>query len=365
MHRRDLLRAGALGAAAAATPSALAQASPARQIEPRQLETIRPARLQPGQTVGLVSPAGIISSEASVDWMQTELSTLGLRVKVADHVLDRHGYFAGNDRDRADDVTTMFADDEVDAVMATTGGWGCARILPHLNYEVIRENPKVLSGFSDVTALLLAVYGQTGLVTMHGPNGMSRFSGFTGQQFRRVVMDGASMTLENPPAEETFVPRTEPSELENRVAPYGNEIRTVRSGTARGRLIGGNLTVMTALVGTPWLPDTSGHILFVEDIAEGIYRVDRMLTQLGQAGVLDGITGFVFGVCQRCLPDSGDVAGFSLDEVIEQHVRPLGVPAYTGASIGHTASKMTVPIGAHAEIDADAGTLRLLAPAVL
>jgi len=341
----------------------LAQTAPT--YADRQLETIRPARLRRGQTVGLVSPAGIISSDAAVDRMRREFAELGLRVKVADHVLDRYGYFAGADRDRANDVTAMFADDEVDAVVATTGGWGCARILPYLDYDVIRENPKVLSGYSDVTALLLAVYGQTGLVTMHGPNAMSGLDGFTGDQFRRIVFDGEAATLANPDSLPAFEARTESQGLEDRVEPYGEKLKTVRSGKARGRIIGGNLTVMTALVGTPWLPDTAGHILFVEDIAEGIYRVDRMLTQLGQAGVLENIVGFVFGVCQRCNPDSGAVAGFSLDEVIEQHIRKLRIPAYTGASIGHLPRKLTVPIGAEAEIDADAGTLRLLAPAVL
>ncbi|MEO0560339.1 MAG: LD-carboxypeptidase [Bacteroidota bacterium] len=362
MHRRDLLRAGALSAAAAATtPAVIAQTSQAS----RQPEVIRPARLREGQTVGLVSPAGIISSQGAVEVMRERFARLGLRIKVADHVLDRHGYFAGSDRDRAEDVAALFADDDVDAVVATTGGWGCARILPYLDYDVIRQNPKVLAGFSDVTALLLAVHGQTGLATIHGPNGMSRMRGITGVSFRQLVMDGVAATIVNPPPGDLLEPRRDPPDALKGLPAYGEQIRTVQPGRATGRLIGGNLTVMSALVGTPWLPDTAGHILFVEDIAEAIYRVDRMLTQLGQAGVLDGLAGFVFGVCQRCYPDSGDPPGFSLDEVIEQHIRPLGIPAYTGAQIGHTADKLTVPIGIETEIDADAGTLRLLAPAVL
>ena len=361
MNRRDLLRAGALGAAAAAVPAAARAAGSAPGPPP----LVRPPRLQRGQTVGLASPAGIVSSPDAVGLMRERFARLGLGVKVADHVLDRHGYFAGNDRDRADDVTALFADDGVDAVIATTGGWGCARILPHLDYDVIRANPKVLSGYSDVTALLVAVYGQTGLATFHGPNGMSRMEGVTGLSFRQLVLDGAAATIANPPPSDRFEPRLDPPDALQGLAPYGEQIRTLHGGRATGPLVGGNLTVLSALVGTPWLPETAGHILFVEDIAEGIYRVDRMLTQLGQAGVLDGLAGFVFGVCQRCYPDSGSTPGFSLDEVIEQHVRPLGVPAYTGAQIGHTADKLTVPIGVEAEINADAGTLRLLRPAVV
>ena len=362
MNRRDLLRAGALGAAAVAVPTA---ARAANSIPASQPAVIRPPRLQRGQTVGLASPAGIITTEGAVDLMRERFARLGLGVKVADHVLDRRGYFAGNDRDRADDVTSLFADDDVDAVVATTGGWGCARILPHLDYDTIRANPKVLSGYSDVTALLVAVYQHAGLATFHGPNGMSRLEGVTGLSFRQLVLDGVAATIVNPPPSDRFEPRRDPPDALQGLAPYGETVRTVTPGRATGRLVGGNLTVLSALVGTPWMPETAGHVLFVEDIAEGIYRVDRMLTQLGQAGVLDGLAGFVFGVCQRCYPDSGSTPGFSLDEVIEQHVRPLGVPAYTGAQIGHTADKLTVPIGVEAEIDADAGTLRLLRPAVV
>lgn len=314
-------------------------------------DVIRPPRLRPGDTVGLVSPAGIMYSEEDMAEPRATFARFGLDVRVGRHVYDRHGYLAGTDADRAADVSAMFADPDVDAVVALRGGWGCARILPHLDYDAIRANPKVLMGFSDVTALLLGIYAQAGLATMHGPNGLSDFAPFTAASFRRVVLDAEAALLESPawPGDRPAPPRT----------------LTLAPGTARGRLVGGNLSVLTALVGTPYLPDTRGHVLFLEEVGEGIYRVDRMLTQLGQAGVLDGLAAVVFGVCSDCRPDSGPVDGFTIEEVLHHHLGSLGVPAFYNAAIGHLPQKLTVPLGIEAEVDAEAGTIRLLQPAVV
>ncbi|MGB3543652.1 S66 peptidase family protein [Rubrivirga sp.] len=344
MHRRRFLESAAAGLALAAlSPLALASTS----------RVTRPARLRPGDTVGLVSPAGITYSRDDLEVARATFAALGLEVVFGDHVLARDGYLAGTDQERAGDVTAMFADTEVDALIALRGGWGCARILPHLDYDVIRANPKVLCGFSDVASLLLGVYAQTDLATFHGPNGISNFSTFTTEHFRSVVMSADRAILANPESsEDALVPRQQ-------------RTLTIRGGHARGRLVGGNLTVLSAMAGTPYIPDTAGHVLFVEDVGEAIYRIDRMLTQLGQAGVLEGVAGFVFGVCRNCTSDSGGIAGFTLEEVVRHHVEPLGVPAYMGASIGHTTQKLTVPIGIEAELDADAGTIRLLESAVL
>ncbi len=349
MLRRDLLRASGLGTAGLAA-GALLGPGPARARGGPS--PVRAPRLRPGDTVGLVSPAGVTTDPADLDRARATFAALGLGVTAAPHVLARVGYFAGTDEQRAADVTAMFADPDVDAVVSMRGGWGSARILPFLDYGVIGAHPKVLCGFSDITALVLAVHARTGLVTFHGPNATTPLAGFTGERFRRVVVDAQPAVLSNPP----FGPDT-PT-----LARYPTA--TVRGGRARGPLVGGNLSVLAAMAGTPYLPSFDGAVLFVEDVGEGIYRIDRMLTQLGQAGLLGRVAGFVFGACNRCDPDSGDVEGFTLAEVVRQHVEPLGVPAYTGATIGHLGPKLTVPIGAEAEIDADAGTLRLLAPAV-
>jgi muramoyltetrapeptide carboxypeptidase len=245
----------------------------------------------------------------------------------------------------------MIRDDAVQAILLTTGGWGCSRILPHLDYDAIRANPKIIVGYSDVTALLLGIHAKTGLVTYHGPNGASPWNPFTVDHFRSVLFEGEALTMRNPQsAEESLV-------------PVDHRIRTIRSGTAEGRLLGGNLTVLTRLIGTEYLPAWDDAIFFTEDVREDVYRIDRMLTQLRQSGILDAVRGFVFGTCKGCDPE-GRVSGFTLEDVFDQHIAPLNVPAWSGAMIGHLEKKFTVPIGSRVAIDADQGTLTLLEPAV-
>jgi muramoyltetrapeptide carboxypeptidase len=139
---------------------------------------------------------------------------------------------------------------------------------------------------------------------------------------------------------------------------------TIRPGKATGTLIGGNLTVLAALVGTPWLPDFSGAILFLEDTGEAEYRIDRMLTQLALAGILGKAAGIVFGQCTRCSAGVPDYQGFTIAQVLQQHLAPLGVPVFSGANIGHIGGQLSIPVGVRAEIDADAGSIRILEPAV-
>lgn len=264
----------------------------------------------------------------------------------------RYGYLAGRDEERASDVNDMFADSEVKAVWPVRGGWGCARILPHLDYAAIRRTPKVLLGYSDVTALHAAIHSRTGLVTFHGPNGMSAWPAFTVEHLKRVLMDGEAALLENP------------KDAGDYLVPVEDRVQTITPGIARGPLLGGNLTVLSALMGSPYLPDFEGAILFLEDVEEELYRVDRMLTQLKLAGVLAKLAGVVFGKCTECKP--GERYGsLTLEEVLADHVKPLGVPAWQGAMIGHVEKQWTLPIGAEVEIDAGQATLRLLAPAVV
>ncbi|MGI9175555.1 MAG: S66 peptidase family protein [Rhodothermales bacterium] len=316
---------------------------------PRRI--LKPPRLQAGSTVGLVAPAGVVPDSFDVQLAQEAMAALDLKTKRGRHVMSRHGYFAGRDEDRAADLMAMFTDPDVDGIVALRGGWGAARLLEALDFDVIRQNPKVFVGFSDITTLLLTIYARTGLVTFHGPDGLSTWSRFTAEGFRRVLIGGEAVTMQNPARDG------------GRLIQKEDRVRTITPGMARGRLVGGNLTILTSLLGTPYLPSFDGHILFVEDIGEGIYRIDRMLTQLRLAGVLGQITGFVFGKCTRCNPDS-DYGSFTLAEIIDEHIQPLGIPAWQGAMIGHIQDKLTVPLGVEAEIDAGAGIIRLLEPAV-
>ena len=245
----------------------------------------------------------------------------------------------------------MFTDAAVKAVLPVRGGWGCARILPHLDFDAIRRNPKVLVGYSDLTALILAVQAKTGLVAFHGPNGASEWNETSADWFTRVVLRGEAVTFANPRDKGETLAQTE------------YRTRTIVPGVARGRLLGGNLSVLTALLGSPYLPDFRGAILFLEDVNEAPYRVDRMLTQLALAGVLGSVAGVVWGTCHDCDPDAG-FGSLTIPDLLDDHVKPLGVPAWRGALIGHIDRQFTLPIGADVEIDATAHTIRMLAPAV-
>lgn len=314
-------------------------------------EPLKPRRLKEGDIVGLISPGGAVHRAYDVMRVQNTLAELGLKSVVGRHALKRRGYFAGKDADRAADVNRMFADPAVSAILALRGGWGCNRILPLLDYDVIRENPKILMGYSDVTSLLVALYARCGLVSFHGPVGISSWNDVTVDYVRRICFEGEAITLRNP----------------RRIGPARvravDRIHTITPGTARGRLIGGNLSVLTSMLGSSYLPAWEGSVLFLEDTDEGIYRVDRMMTQLALAGVLARLSGVVFGKCTDCEPDS-EYDSLTIQEVLADHLQPLGIPAWFGAMIGHISDKFTVPVGVLAEIDAVAGSIRMLEPAV-
>lgn len=312
----------------------------------------RPPRLRAGDTVGLIEPAGFTDDLFDLDLVKETILAMGLKPKPARHLVERFGYLAGKDTDRAADVNAMFADPDVRAVFAVRGGWGCARILPYLDFATIRANPKLLVGFSDITALHLAFAARAGFATIHGPNADSGWPRFSWDAFRAIAFDGATPTLINPAG------------TEDRLVQRNGRIRTFRGGTASGRLLGGNLTVLAALMGTPWLPDFEGAILFLEDVEEAPYRIDRMLTQLSLAGVLGKVAGVVFGQCTDCNAKDASYGGFTLSQVLQQHLGPLGVPAFQGAAFGHAANQFSLPVGVRAEIDADRGSIRLLEPAV-
>ncbi|EZP73408.1 Peptidase U61 LD-carboxypeptidase A [Sphingomonas paucimobilis] len=312
----------------------------------------KPPRLRPGDTVGLIEPAGFTDDLFDLDLVKETVAAMGLKPRPGRHLAQRQGYLAGKDADRAADVNAMFADPEVRAVFAVRGGWGCARILPYLDFATIRANPKLLVGFSDITALHLAFAARAGFPTIHGPNAASSWPRFSWDAFRAIAFDGATPLLVNPVAHE------------DRLVQRSGRIRTFRGGKAAGRLLGGNLTVLAALVGTPWMPAFDGAILFMEDVGEAPYRIDRMLTQLSLAGLLGKVAGVVFGQCTNCAASDASYGGFTVSEVLQQHLEPLGVPAFQGAAIGHVASQFSLPVGVRAEIDADLGSIRLLEPAV-
>jgi len=345
LTRRHMLQLGGAAIAASTIPAVAEAAADTHPV-------IKPKRLNKGDLVGFVNPAGAMFNPDGAEVAREAMAALGLRAVFGAHLFDRYGYLAGRDEDRAADINHFFADPEVSAVLALRGGWGCNRLLPYLDYDVIRKNPKIVMGMSDITGLLVGVHAKTGLVDFYGPTGGSSWSEFTTDNARRVLFDGEALTMSNKVA------------TDDRLVQVKNRVLTITGGTARGRLLGGNLTVLTAMVGSDYMPDFNGAILFLEDLNEQIYRVDRMLTQLGLAGVLDKVAGVVFGDCKNCDPGNG-YGSLTLMEVLADHVGSLGVPAWYGSMIGHIADKFTVPLGINAEIDADAGTITLLEPAVI
>lgn len=315
------------------------------------LPLIKPAPLQAGQTIGLIAPASALDDQEQVLAAIETVASLGFQVKPGQHLFARHGYLAGSDAQRAADLNAMFADPTVAGVMVLRGGYGSSRLLPALDYDLIRRNPKALMGYSDLTTVLNTITAQTGLVTFHGPVMNYTFTEYTLGELHKVLFTPqAPVTLGAPPP---FTPQ--PGRVERT-----NRLTTIVGGKTRGHLLGGNLTLLTHLLGTPYAPDFAGKILFLEDVHEEIYRIDRMLTQLWLAGVFDQVAGVVMGK----FTEYGRPRGFSLSEVLAERCRAHALPSVQGLMIGHVADMTVIPIGCRAELDADAGTLTLLETAV-
>lgn len=342
MDRRSLIKtmaaiplvAGAAGAVAAATDP---------------LPIIRPRRLRKGMTIGLVSPASNVPEDEDIAFARDVVSSLGFQVKPAKHLYHRDQYLAGSDQQRADDLNAMFADRQVDAIFSLRGGYGSSRLLPLLDYENIAANPKVLMGYSDITALHCAIHQLTGLVTFHGPIAGDNFSDYSYAQFKRTLMTAKKgQLLAAPPVFDDPAPGR--VEKENRLTLF-------RGGVAQGPLIGGNLTLICHLMGTPYEPDFNGRILFLEDVYEAPYRIDRMLTQLKLAGVLDAVAGIAFG---KFTESETTKNSFSMEQVLRERTSDLNVPVVRGFMIGHVEDQAVIPVGAQARLDGDKGTLTLM-----
>lgn len=342
-NRREFARlvSFTVAAAGAGQAESLSYVSAADVGRPLRL----PKALAAGDTLGLVLPATAAATMDEIAFAKEQLEAIGFKVVLGKHVYDRWGYFAGRDRDRAADINAFFADDAVAGIVCYTGGWGSPRVLPYLDYELIARKPKVLIGYSDITALINAVHQRSGIVTFHGPVGGSTFEPYTLDNFKRVVMSATPAGLLNAPPKK-------PNELIDRT----NRIVKLAGGKRSGRLAGGNLTMIAATMGTPYELDTAGKIVFLEDTHEEPYRIDRMLTQLFLGGKFNGIAGFMWGRCTDCEPKGNS---FSLEEILRDRFTSIGVPAISGLSFGHIEQKLTLPIGVMATLDGDAGTLTI------
>ena len=314
---------------------------------------IKPPKLKVGDKLAIVAPGSYISEEELQDSIKN-LNELGFETTNSEKILLQSGYFAGNDKERAQDLMEKFSDKSVKGIVCARGGYGCARILPMLDYKVIRTNPKVLIGYSDITALLYGIYQKSGLITFHGPVGTSTFNDYSVNNFKKVLV--------NPERNQTFKNSTSGDD-ENL---YG--VATIVKGKRKGRLVGGNLSIMVSLIGTQFDVDYSDKIIFIEEIGEEPYRIDRMLTQMIQAGKFENAAGVMLGIFRKCeAKKESDLTAksFNLMEVLEDRLGKFKIPVVYGMSFGHVKDKFTIPFGALAELDTDKQTFILLEKAVI
>ena len=301
---------------------------------------IYPKALAKGDTIGITAPSGSIWNKWHIEKIEGILKAQGFKTRFGQTCYEQDGYLAGSDELRAAELMAFYEDKAVKGIVTMRGGWGCARILDRLDYETIRQNPKIIIGFSDITSLINAIYERAKVITYHGPCGYSSWGDFTMKHVKNILASGTPYTLRNP-------------------SDFRDDLKTWVSGKAQGVLIGGNLTVVVSMIGTAYEPYWPGKILFLEEIGEEPYRVDRMLWQMRQAGVFNEINGLVLGSFKNCEPEEPEKS-FSLDEVFQQHFSNATFPVYQGAAFGHITPKFTLPIGVSAEIDANEFTIRTL-----
>ncbi|MCK9424951.1 MAG: LD-carboxypeptidase [Ignavibacteriaceae bacterium] len=346
MRRRNFL--SAVGVA-----SASLVLSPRITFAESFTKTIKPKKLQTGDTIGLISPGGFIT-EQQFEEAKTNILSLGFSVVAAKNILNRYGYLAGTDKERADDLHEMFGNKKIDGIVCVRGGYGCARVLDFLDFNLIKNNPKILIGYSDITALLYGIFSQTGLIGFHGPVATSTFNEFSVNNFKNVLMN---------PQKQISLQSAVEDAIKNEYKPF-----VIRSGKAKGKLVGGNLSIVASLIGTKYDVDTKGKIIFLEEVGEEPYRVDRMLTQMIQAGKFKHASGVALGVFTKCesKPDQSGIANsFSLPEVLRERLFQLRIPVLYGLSFGHVVNKFTLPFGINVALDVDNQKLTLLEKAVV
>lgn len=343
MFRKDFLKSAIAVAAVSSFPFNIKAES---NSEPNIL---LPPRLKFGDTIGLIAPAGYVVQK-NVDNAIKNISELGFNVVYNKRILSKYGYLGGTDQERADDLNEMFSRKDVDGIFCIRGGWGCARILDLIDYSNIKSNPKFLIGYSDITSLNYALYAKAGLVTFHGPVG--------GSTFNEYSVNNLLNTVVNPQDNIKFY-NAPPEKDSNEFIPV-----TIRSGIAEGELVGGNLSIVVTMIGTEYDINTKGKIIFLEEVREDPYRIDRMLTHMIQAGKFKDAAGIMLGVFSRC-EASNQEESLSLYEVLQDRLFPLGIPVVYGMSFGHIVNKITLPFGIKAKLNSTEQSLTFLNKAVL
>ena len=302
-------------------------------------QRIFPKRLQKGDTLGLITPGSYIPDKA-LEKAISNLKTLGFKIRLGKNIRAKRGFNAGTDAERLEDLHAMFADPAIAGIWCARGGYGCSRILPQIDYDLIKKNPKVILGYSDITALLQAIYLKTGLVGFHGPVGASEMTDYTRENLWPLLVDAK--------AKHHIKLAEENKNKDNKAY----QTKVLQAGKSEGILIGGNLSLLAALAGTAYAIDATDKIVFMEDIGEKPYRIDRMLTQLRQTANLDKAAGIALGIFADCESD-GKAPSLSLEETLRDRLGDLGVPVIYGLSFGHIDNMCTIPVGAKASLDTE------------
>jgi muramoyltetrapeptide carboxypeptidase len=314
---------------------------------------VKPSKLRSGDMVALISP-GYKVTPKEVAFSIERIKALGLEPVVSSSVLEQDGCYGGTIESRAKEINDAFLNPKIKAIIAVRGGAGSFQLLDHIDYKAIEKNPKIFIGFSDITALLIGIYNKTGLITFHGPMPSLVMTSFSVDYLQKIVMQNEKVLFENIKEKGDDLIQTE------------YRITTINPGIAKGRIIGGNLTLLTNLIGSNYLPTNAkewrNKILFVEEITEDIYKIDRMLSQLQKANILSNISGFVFGLCTGC--SAGYMNSVSLEETLQKYFKNLKIPVFSGAMIGHGDKIFTIPIGVSVEINANKGTIKMLEEAI-
>lgn len=309
---------------------------------------IKPKKLQKGNKISIVAPGSAVNSPDDIQYAISVLKFHGLEYEIAPSLQNSKGYKTKSAQQRADDINNAF-DSDSHGIICIRGGYGSAGILDYLDYQVIKNNPKIFCGFSDITALHLAITQQCNLVTFHSPVLMSDFNEFTSNHFSNMIFANNEYpnTLSNP----------------DNLKGVRREFPTRRivGGKSKGMLTGGNLSLISSLMGTKYEIDTKDKIVFLEEVGEAPYRIDRMLTQLKMAGKFDDAKGVIFGKCDDC--STGSTAStwdLSLGEILDNILGDLSIPVFYGLMFGHTSHQLTIPYGIMSEIDSDKGVLHIL-----
>jgi muramoyltetrapeptide carboxypeptidase len=312
---------------------------------------ILPPRLRRGDVIGIVAPSSPQRDDARLERGIRYFESLGYRVRVGEHLWKRYGYLGGTDDERVDDLNAMIRDPHVRLITAGRGGYGLTRILDRIDYRALSRSPKILVGFSDFTALNFAVLAKSRVVSFSGAmpgvdfGAESGVDAYAEEHFWRAVTSARALGIVAP--------------------PEGGAHHMLARGRADGWLLPGNLTLAAALCGSRFMPKTDGAILLLEEIGEEAYRVDRLLSQLWNAGVIKRIAGLALGAFTGSEPRRVSVEPLPIDEVFAEYLRRCGVPTIGGVSYGHIAKKLTLPLGVRARLDASRRTLRITEPAVL